>query len=90
MRRSTSSGVQTDTLEVIAEIAPVDARAWGLKLAAPSSSDESLAVRGEGDRLNVAGTEVPGIRFGEDGAVKLHSSLTGRCWKSSSTTASKA
>ena len=66
------SGVQTDTLEVVAEIAPRDARVWGLKLAAPSSSDESLTVRGEGDRLNVAGTEVPGIRFGEDGAVKLH------------------
>ena len=65
-------GVTSDTLEVLAEIAPVDARAWGLKLAAPSSSDESLAIRGEGNRLNVGGTEVPGIRCGEDGAVKLH------------------
>ena len=65
-------GVTSDTLEVLAEIAPVDARAWGLKLAAPSNSDESLMIRGEGDRLNVGGTEVPGIRFGEDGAVKLH------------------
>ena len=65
-------GVQGDTLEVFAEIAPQDARSWGLKLAAPSSADESLVIRGEGGRLNVAGTEVPGIRFGEDGAVKLH------------------
>ena len=65
-------GVQGDTLEVVAEIAPQDARSWGLKLAAPSSADESLLVRGESDRLNVAGTEVPGIRFGEGGTVKLH------------------
>ncbi|MDE0044096.1 MAG: GH32 C-terminal domain-containing protein, partial [Candidatus Poribacteria bacterium] len=65
-------GMQGDTLEVVAEIAPRDACTWGLKLAAPSSSDESLAIRGEGNRLNVAGTVVPGIRFGEDGAVKLH------------------
>ena len=63
---------RADTLEVVAEIAPRDARVWGLKLAAPSSSDESLTLRGEGNRLNVGGTEVPGIRFGEDGAVKLH------------------
>ena len=41
-------GVQSDTLEVLAEIAPVDARAWGLKLAAPSSSDESLTICGGG------------------------------------------
>ena len=65
-------GVQGDTLEVLAEIAPKDASAWGLKLAAPSSADESLLIRGEGDRLNVAGTEVPGIRFDVDGFVKLH------------------
>ena len=64
--------VQGDTLEVLAEIAPRDARAWGLKLAAPSSKDASLTIRGEGDWLNVGGTEVPGIRFGEDGTVKLH------------------
>ena len=66
------SGVRTDTLEVVAEIAPSNARVWGLKLAAPSSSDDSLMIRGEGNRLNVGGTKVPGIRFGEDGTVKLH------------------
>ena len=27
---------------------------------------------GGADRLNVVGTEVPGIRFDEDGAVKVH------------------
>ena len=65
-------GVEGDTLEILAEIQPGDAPAWGLKLCGDENDEEPLVIRCADGYLNVAETAIPDLRFGDNGIVKLH------------------
>jgi len=59
-------------IEVKAELAPGDAKAFGLKLRSSNDGERALTLRYADGVLNVAGTEVPLKLEGEDKTLKLH------------------
>ncbi len=65
-------GIEGDTLEIIAEIVPDDASAFGLKLRCAQDGSRSLLLRHAHATLNVAGTEVPLPLHGAANRLRLH------------------
>jgi len=66
------SGVQGDTIEIVAEFHAGDAKAFGLKLRCGDDGKNALVIRHDGEKLNVAGTDVPVKLAGADKTLKLH------------------
>lgn len=69
-REAPLEDVNGDTLEIMAELAPGDADAFGLKLRRSADGRRAITLRFENNILNVAGTEVP-ITL-SSGILKLH------------------
>ena len=53
------SGAGGDTIEIVAEFHPGDAKAFGLKLRCGDDGKNALVIRQDAAKLNVAGTDVP-------------------------------
>ncbi len=65
-------GANGDAIEVVAEFDPGDAKALGLKLRCSEDGNRFLVIRHDGEKLNVAGTDVP-VPLGDGPRrLKLH------------------
>ncbi|GAB4334296.1 MAG: glycoside hydrolase family 32 protein [Candidatus Abyssubacteria bacterium] len=76
MKLSNSSHViedAGDTLEIVAELAPGEARSFGLKMRRSSDGARAVEIRCDRDKdiLQVAGTEIP-MRLDSKSPLKLH------------------
>jgi len=65
-------GARGDTLEILAELIPADAAAFGLKVRCSAAGHDAVTLRHAGGILNVAGTEVPIDPAKGSKALKLH------------------
>ena len=65
-------GAAGDTIEIVAELAPAGAKAFGLKLRCSKDGKSAVVLRHAGKTLNVGGTDVPVGPVGKDGTLKLH------------------
>ncbi len=61
-----------DTLEILAEFEPGNAKPFGLKVRSSDDGKSSVTIRYEDEVLNVAGTKVPLKLNGEQEALTLH------------------
>lgn len=65
-------GAKGDAIEAIAEFAPGDAKAFGLKLRCSEDGNSALVIRHDRENLNVAGTDVPAPLGNGSRRLKLH------------------
>ena len=65
-------GAQGDTIEIMAEFEPENARTFGLRVRCSEAGEGGVVLRCDGKSLNVAGTEVPDVFGGERKILKLH------------------
>lgn len=67
-----SATMRGDALELVAEIEPRNAKAYGLRLRAPASGSGGIAIRCDATHLDIGGTRVPLPRRPDQPTVKLH------------------
>ena len=65
-------GIAGDTLEIVAEFAGADARAFGLKVRQSGDGKDAVTIRYANETLDVAGTEVPLKLTSPSKTLKLH------------------
>lgn len=66
------NGVRGDSMEIIAEFAPGDAKAFGLKVRQSEDGKQAVTIRYTNGTLNVAGTDVPLKLDTHSQTLKLH------------------
>ena len=65
-------GAKSETLEIMAELVPGTARAFGMRVRCSENGQHAVTLRYANGVLNVAGTEVPVTLGKERKALKLH------------------